>query len=523
MRGKAEKTPDAHPGLNINQHKLAVVLKAVVVGALTGAIVSLYRLTLTYVEAGTSSLYALLRANLLLLPLFIVALAVLAVVVKLLLNWSPMATGSGIPQVHGLLTGRLDYPWLPSLIVKFVAGVLCLFGGLSMGRAAPCVQMGASVATGTAKHFSKSHTERNILIAAGGAAGLSAAFGAPLAAVIFAFEELLRYLSPITLVATIAASVVADFVAVTIFGLSPVFNFPTIQSLPLQDYWIMLVLGIVCGLAGASFNISLLWGQKVYKKLFARLRFFNLVPVFLATLVPAILLPQVVGSGHDLLSSVAPETALLMLIILVFFKHLWTAVSFSSGTPGGIFFPLLVLGALFGAICGNLACRLPGVSPDLFYNFVILGMVAMFSAIVRAPITGIVLLTEMTGTVTHLLPLTIIALISYFVADALRVEPIYDSLLETMVVGAKQKLVAHPHARTTMSLVVHQGSQVIGKTVAELQLPDGVLLISVRRAQTEHLPRPDTVITAGDFLSFLLERTDEEAKRNALKTLFAAA
>ncbi|MDR1016187.1 MAG: ClC family H(+)/Cl(-) exchange transporter [Coriobacteriales bacterium] len=511
------KSSPGPAALNINQHKLLIVGKSIFVGALAGAVVSSYRLLFDFAEAGSSSLYALLRANLLLLPLYIVGLAALSLVVNLLLKWAPMATGSGIPQVHGLIIGKVDYPWLRTLLAKFAGGALTVFAGLSVGSSGPSIQMGAAVASGASKLFGRSHTERNILIAAGAAGGLSAAFGAPLAAVIFVFEQILRYLSPVTLLSAIAASVVSDFVASFVFGLQPIFNFAVVQSLPLQDYWILLLLGVTAGLAGAGYTAGLLLMQKVYQKLYRRFKLFSLAPAFLLSLIFAIFLPQVIGSGHDLLGLINPGTGLLFLAVLLVCKYAWSSLAFSSGAPGGIFFPMLVLGALLGAVCGKLALMLPWVSPDLFYNFVILGMVAIFSAIMRTPITGIVLLTEMTGTVTQLLPLTAVALIAYFVADRLRVKPIIDALLEALS-QAKTKASQRPGGRVQLHFVVPQGSPLIGRTLEWLwrELPAGVLLIGVRRGPQDLIPQPGMQVQPSDSLLFIAERAQESLKRAQL-------
>jgi NhaP-type Na+/H+ and K+/H+ antiporter len=164
---------------------------------------------------------------------------------------------------------------------------------------------------------------------------------------------------------------------------------------------------------------------------------------------------------------------------------------------------------------------IPGVPDGLFYNFVVLGMAGMFASIVRAPITGIILLTEMTGTLTHLLSLTVISLIAYFVADRLHVKPIYDSLLENMTQDKDgTSPVAHPRARITTAMVVHHGAKAAGARIQDIDMPAGTLLISVRRNQEEILPHKDMVIQAGDYLVFLMERANETDEREKLKGLF---
>jgi H+/Cl- antiporter ClcA len=432
-----------------------------------------------------------------------------------------MSTGSGIPQVRGVIIGKLRYSWLGVLVVKFIDGVLSLFGGLSLGREGPSIQMGACVASGVGERVAKSRAENNVLIAAGASAGLSAAFGAPLAAVIFAFEELFRYLSPITLLATIISAVVSDFVCGLIIGTAPVFNFDVSTMLSLSHYWLLLVLGAICGLAGAGYNIGLLWTQNMYEKLCNRFKHFSLVPCFLIAIPVAFLLPVTLGSGHQVLDVLTPEAGIGYLLVLLVVKYIWSTLSFSSGCPGGIFFPLLILGAAIGSVFSACAIQLGIIDPSLFYNFVILSMSAMFAAIVRAPITGIILLTEMTGNYAHLLPLTLVSVIAYFVADAVKVKPIYDSLLERMTAG-KTSAYAGTNARITTGLVVHQGAAAAGKRIEEIGLAPGMLIISIRRGEQDVLAQPTTQVEVGDYLTVLMDRSTETAAREHLAKLFSA-
>ncbi|MDR3073803.1 MAG: chloride channel protein, partial [Deltaproteobacteria bacterium] len=167
-----------------------------------------------------------------------------------------------------------------------------------------------------------------------------------------------------------------------------------------------------------------LWkGRKLWKP----------VPLFLLALPVGFFFPQALGSGHALLNEITLSAAIGLLLLLLVVKFLFSLLSFASGAPGGIFFPLLVMGALIGAVFGLIAIRGLGVDEGLFFSFVCLSMTGFFSAIVRAPITGILLLTEMTGSFAHLLPFALVSMTAYIVANAMKNPPVYDALLEAML------------------------------------------------------------------------------------------
>lgn len=199
--------------INVHRRKVKIVLKSLLVGVFVGFITVLYRLALTYASQWSKSIYGFVSINrIYALPLFL-TLILLAYIVYKLVCYEPLIGGSGIPQVKGQLMGHLDSRWFSTLWAKFIGGTIAILAGLSVGREGPSIQLGAATAEGLASKFSSTRTEQKILIASGASAGLSAAFNAPLAGVMFALEEIFKYFSPIVLLATIVSAVAADMVA----------------------------------------------------------------------------------------------------------------------------------------------------------------------------------------------------------------------------------------------------------------------------------------------------------------------
>ena len=212
--------------------RYSLVWEGIAVGAAAGLVTVLFRLLLSQGDALRQALGELLTGRPWLLPLWLVALLVLAALVTLLLRWEPLISGSGIPQVEGELQGHLSQTWWRVLLAKFVGGLLTIGAGLSLGREGPSIQLGAMAGKGVSRLCRRDVTEERMLLTCGASAGLSAAFNAPLAGVLFSLEELHKDFSTDVLLSTMSASITADFISRTLFGLGPVFSFPELSMAP---------------------------------------------------------------------------------------------------------------------------------------------------------------------------------------------------------------------------------------------------------------------------------------------------
>ncbi len=500
--------------LDMETQRVSILWKSLVVGIAAGAIVVLYRFVLTKMEALSFACYAFFLAHPALLPVLFVALGGLGYLAGVLVDKHRQISGSGIPQIKGIMLGHFRFPWLNTLWSKFAGGALAILAGLSLGREGPSIQLGASVAEGIGKKVSVTRAERKYLIAGGASAGLAAAFNAPLAGVMFAVEEIFKYLSPIVLLATTIASVAADFLARLAFGAEPIFSFPTQSPLPMSAYWMVCVLGVILGGAGAFYNLILVKTQALYKKI-ENLRIRVVIPFLLAG-IAGLLFPVALGGGHAVLEHLQVSSGFFFLLLILVVKFAFSMISFGSGAPGGIFFPLLILGALIGALFGKAAVAWLGIDAVLLNNFIILAMAGYFAAIVRAPLTGVVLLLEMTGSFENLLPLVLIAVVASATADMLKSAPVYDALLENMLKDQKGSAFPDEGKKITMETVVHFGASAAGRYVRELSLPQDCLLIAVRREGKDIIPKGDTLLRADDTLIFLINTHNEAEQRKVI-------
>lgn len=411
-----------------------LITEGLCVGLVGGFVVLLYRVALTFAGDWLVKILSYMKGNPFRCVVWFLILAALAWIVGKLVKWEPMISGSGIPQVEGEIAGRLSQNWKRVLPAKFAGGFLCMLGGLSLGREGPSIQLGAMAGQGISRALGRGKREEKFLMTCGASAGLSAAFHAPLAGMMFAVEEIHKTFSIPILLPVMTASVTADYIASHILGLDPVFRFQITEYLPQNYYWLLILLGILVGVSGVFYNWGMLKAQELYRKIPFMKETGRLLIAFLTAGVLGIVMPWVLGSGSGLIVSLTQgEMVLGMVVLTLVMKFLFSAVSFGSGAPGGIFFPLLILGALIGAVFAMAGVEFFGLAPVYVNNFVLLGMTGFFTAIVRAPLTGIILLFEMSGSISQMLSLSIVSVTAYIVATLMRSEPIYDSLLKRIL------------------------------------------------------------------------------------------
>ena len=496
-----------------------LVLEGLLVGIVAGLVSSFYRYALVKADDIRNAVLAFCDGNLLRMAGWLVVLALLAVAVTKLLQWEPMTSGSGIPQVEAEIAGYIRPKWWRVIVGKIAGGFLCIVGGLSLGREGPSIQLGGMAGKGVSRILGRFRLEEHFLITCGASAGLSAAFNAPLAGVMFALEEVHKNFSAMVLLSCMTASLVADYIANSIFGMRPVFSFVVEDMIPLGGYVYIILLGALCGVLGVFYNKVLLASQTAYKKLGFLPQTVRIMIPFLCAGLLGFAMPEVLGGGHGMIEALYDGNMVLSaILVLLLVKFLFSMVSFGSGAPGGIFFPLLVLGAYVGGAYGTALVDWFGFDPDFMANVVIIAMAALFSSIVRAPVTGIVLISEMTGSFSHLLSLSTAALVSYVVAEQLKSKPVYESLTERLLSGRKVKVAKGiAGAKSIITSIIEEGSQADGCLVQDLGLSSSCLLVSVMRGAEELIPRGQLRLKAGDQLATMVSERDLAAMESVMK------
>lgn len=422
---------------------LRLLLEGLAVGLGAGISISVFRYLLAGSEILRPVIYHNLREALAdgqwqWLALYILSFIIIAYLLKLIVAREPMCTGSGIPQIKGILQGDMSMRWFSVLWSKIIGGVLAIGAGMSLGREGPSVQIGACVGQGLSQTSRRTGFESRILMTAGAGAGLAAAFNAPLAGVIFGLEEMQKTISPALLLTGITASITAATVTEVVFGMSPVFSMGYLLPLPLNLFDVLVAAGIVIGLLGRLFNIALAYSLNTYSRLGLSGMKKPLVPLVLAGIL-GFVLPEILGGGNLLVDSlVVTDYTIGFLCFLFVGKFLFTMICFGSGVPGGIFLPMLVLGAAGGAVLAKLLV-LAGLLPAMYYaDIIVFGMAAYFSSVVKSPVTGSILILEMTGSFQHMLALLVVSLTAYVISDLTGGRPVYDELLDRALGKSKK-------------------------------------------------------------------------------------
>ena len=484
--------------------QVTLIGEGIIVGGLAGFVVLLYRLLLENAGRWLNAILDLIAGK----PLWIAGwfgiLILLAFLVAKLVDWEPLISGSGIPQLEGEMVGRIRQTWWKVLAAKFAGGFLCILGGLALGREGPSIQLGAMAGKGVSRYLDRGRTEERYLLTCGASAGLAAAFHAPLAGVMFAMEEVHRNFSAAVLLCAMSSALTADFLCTAVLGTDSVFRFTLTEALPPEYYGFLVALGVVLGLLGVFYNWFTLKVQALYSKIPRAGTMGKLLIPFLAAGVLGLAAPELLGAGHSLVEELTTGgMAAGTMAFLLAGRFLFSAVSFGSGAPGGIFFPLLIIGAFIGGIFTWTGHVLFGLDMLYLNNFVLLAMAGYFTAIVRAPLTGIILIFEMTGTVSQLFSLGVVSICAYIVATLLHSEPIYESLLGNLLKRRGEHVPRGAGEKILQEFPVMQGSAAADHLVSEVEWPKNCLLVSVKRGERELLPRGTTRLLPGDSIVVL--------------------
>ncbi|MGX7195730.1 chloride channel protein [Enterococcus olivae] len=494
--------------------KIIFIAKGLVVGVCVGFVVSLFRLLIETASHYVVELYLFFWES----PLWLIPWAGISLLVALwlgkLIASESNIKGSGIPQVEAFLRGQLKVRWFSVLWKKFIGGILAISSGLFLGREGPSIQLGAVVAQGISEGMHQSKSEEKILVSSGASAGLAAAFNAPIAGLLFVLEEVHHSFSPLIWLTSFSAALSANLVSLHFFGMTPVLFIGEMEKIPLRYYWTLPLLGVFVGLMGWLYQRVLLALPKLYGKLpFLSPNYYGIIP-FLLILPIGLVLPRFLGGGHQIVLFLAEvPLSFWMLVGLFLFRFVFSMVSYGSNLPGGIFLPILSLGAILGTLYGVVLSQSFGVDEGLIKNFLVFAMAGYFAAIGKAPLTAMVLVTEMIGSMSHLMSIGIVVLVSYIVVDSLGGKPIYETLLERIVQPNFGDITGK---KTIIEFPVAPGSAFDECMVRDIEWPREMLLTSIRRGAAELLTHGDTVILGGDVLIILTDQGISQKVKNHL-------
>jgi CIC family chloride channel protein len=506
-----ESTSGAQP---VSDSRVGHLIRAAIVGLAAGGIAVAFQFALRTAEHGRHRVFDLLAEGRIDAWVGWLGLPAGAFVIGCLIGLSvkhisPDAPGSGIPHIKAVLLNLRQLKWKSLLPVKFIGGALGIGAGLSLGREGPTVQMGAAAGQAVAEIMGVKRRGVPQLVSCGAGAGLAAAFNAPLAGFVFVIEEMQREMSSRTYAGALVATVCATIVTRSVVGQGSSFAITGYPALPLTSLPLVVLLGATCGLMGVLFNKGILASARIG-------RAQRVVPgwmlpgvVCATACLVGLVMPDAVGSGHSVAERLLGgqmQATIGALAVLLAAKTLMTLLSYGTAAPGGIFAPMLLLGALVGAIVGQATAAVFPAIGDRSAALAVLGMAAFFASSVRAPLTGIVLILEMTANYEQLFALSVACLTAYLVAEQLRDLPIYEALMHDDLTRRGHS--PDPTAPTTVVIGVQRGSRVEGRPLREAGLPRKSLVVAVERAGRELMPTADLVVAPGDHITVLVPADD---------------
>ncbi|GAA3634453.1 H(+)/Cl(-) exchange transporter ClcA [Microbacterium awajiense] len=427
---KREDAVPIPPGL------LWVVAVAAIAGVATGLVGGAFRWVLEQADALRASIVQWAHATPWgwIVPVLLTALA--AAAAAAIVRLSPRSAGSGIQDVEAVVRGEVSPAPLGVIPGRFVGGALAIGGGLVLGREGPTVHMGAAIGTGTARALGRPTDEVRVAQTALAGAGLAVAFNAPIGGALFVFEEVTHRVSTRLTIATLVGVGLAVAFARIIIGDHPDFTVAAIATTPIHLLPLFAVFGVVVGLLGAAYA-SLTVGFVVLAQRMRRVPVTVRAAAVGAIVGAALLYDPLAVGGGDVVTQLAlggSAFALPVLLTYIAIRFLAGPLSYAAGTPGGLFAPLLALGALLGlAFHQSTAWLSPDLDADIALTLALVGMATLFAAVVRAPLTGIALIVEMTATTTVVIPMIIAAAMAVLTTTLLRSKPVYDSLREIFV------------------------------------------------------------------------------------------
>ena len=425
-----------------NSSLTKLVLLSVLTGAAIGLVIGCFRVTLELMNTARTETISWAHQWPVLGFILVCAsvAATTAVAAWLVQRSGQPAAGSGIPHVEAVIEGKLPAAPLLLLPVKFVGGLLAIGGGLALGREGPSVQMGANLAHFWGSVFRLPTSDRIALFASGAGAGLAVAFNAPLSGAIFVLEELVRRFDTRIAIAALGTSCSAIAVASLFLGQQPDFH---VAELSNPSFWtgpIFALLGILAGLAGVAYNRLIVKTCALFDGLTRWRPEFR--ALFIGALVGALawFAPHMVGGGDVITQqALVGGIALSALPLILVVRFMLCPLSYAAGTPGGLFAPILALGACLGLGFGILCPQFVADAGATPITFAIAGMAAFLTATVRAPVTGMVLIFEMTGAFNQALPMLWACFAAMAVPTLMGNLPVYDSL-KTRTIGVARTM-----------------------------------------------------------------------------------
>ena len=500
------------------KNAIQLVLVGSVTGFFAGVAVSLYNICATYAFMGATNVYDFVRQNPAFIPLLLVALIFGAFLLSAITRLVPMVKGSGIPQTEGATRGVVRFKWWRDSTTMFAVSLLSIFMGLSAGAEGPSVHIGATMGDGVSAVSRRNQMIRRYQITGGACAGLAIAVGAPMTGMAFAFEEAHKRFTPevfICAFSSVIFGMLTKYLVYHLFGITAHQGFHSylLSEIAFGDYLYVVLSSVICGVLGVLFFKVVFWIKAIFKKINLKAKWqadwFKFSIAILIGGLFSLVTVNVMGGGHDFIETLGSLSStstpsvyglplIWTLLLVLVLKVIATAFNMGAGVPCGTFIPMLAIGACIGALTSQIWIDL-GMSSSVKDTLIMICMASFFATVVKAPITAVIMVVEMTFSFTSLLPVIVGVSIGYFIGDISRTDSIYETLLEHFVVETEQKA---ERKKVEFILTAMPLSIAIGREIRDVLWPNGARVTKIIRGGENVFPEGGTVICAGDEITF---------------------
>lgn len=507
--------------INFVNQLLPVVLFGSVSGILTGALISLYRFCAARIISLSGTLYETVRRAPIWCAAAVIAAVMLALLLHALYKKFPNLRGGGIPTSIAALRGLTPVRWICDIVGVFFLSLTSFLCGVPLGNEGPSVQMGTAIGRGCIAALPKKHRAwSRYAMTSGACAGFTAATGAPISGIMFALEDAHRRISPMIIMAAYFSVIFSNLTSsllCPLFGISTkLFSVPQLPVLSAAEMWIPAAVGLTLGLFAVLFlryyEIIHHFISRTLKKVPAAIKILG---ILLLTLLFGMISEDFISTGHHLIAELLSEgRPLLWLIAILAVRATLTLLANNIGMTGGLFLPIMALGAAISAVLATAVTHIPG--GENYYTVILaLGIIACISGMMKTPITAIAFAVEALGCYDNIIPVIIAATLSFTVTEIFRVESINEHVVESRVRSLHGE--ASPVVLET-SVTVHPGSFAVGKQVRDILWPNQLFVLTVRHPL--HAERSkDGSLCAGDELYVRYTTYNDEETREELAAI----
>lgn len=482
-------------------------------GAVTGAIVTVYKWLAGYATTVSAALFGAVRTYLWLLPVAVAILLGLGFLLHTLYHRHPQLRGGGIPTAVGAMRGTLPANGLRDTFASTVLSLVAFVCGVPLGTEGPSVLLGTGLGGVAARKAPKKwHAWERFSMTGGACAGFSAATGAPLSGILFAVEEAHRRISPLivlmAVVSVLFSELTSNLLAPLLGVETTLFSFSAHPPLALTKIWVPLVVGVCAGV----FAVLFLRG---YARLASWLRRLPpalvLCGVLLLTLAAGLISQDFVFTGHGLIEELFEHTpALWMLVAILLVRSVLSLSANVAGITGGIFLPLMAIGAVLAALLGRVLC-LWGVDPALYSIIVCLGICGCIAGMMKMPLTAVLFAVEALGLSQNLLPVILVCALSYVIPETLKEDSVVERVLHR---HQDHRHLGKTHTTCEREFAVADGAFAVGKEIRDIFWPHGVFVLSVKKSG-----EASPLLSAGDVLSVQIQTFDIDHTVAALSAI----